>query len=45
MVGGGEAAVKVDKTALPCACSFVNKDVGDFELVGGVPALKIKDLR
>lgn len=26
------------------ACSFVNKNIGDFELVGGVPARKIKDL-
>lgn len=38
------SGVKIGEGSQVGACSFVNKDVGDFELVGGVPARKIKGL-
>lgn len=39
------SGVKIGEGSQVGACSFVNKDVSDFELVGGVPARKIRDLR
>ena len=39
------SGVEIGEGSQVGACSFVNKDVGDFELVGGVPACEIKNLR
>ena len=39
------SGVKIGKGSQVGACSFVNKNVGDFELVGGVPTRRIKSLR
>lgn len=39
------SGIKIGEGSQVGACSFVNKDVGDFELVGGVPARKIKSIR
>lgn len=39
------SGVRIGEGSQVGACSFVNKDVGNFELVGGVPARKIKDLQ
>ena len=33
--------VTIGKGAVVCAGAVVNKDVGDYEIVGGVPAKKI----
>lgn len=38
------SGVKIGEGSQVGACSFVNKDTGDFELVGGVPARRIKSL-
>jgi len=39
------SGVKIGEGSQVGACSFVNKDVGDFELAGGVPVRTVKSLR